>query len=91
MNEHDNDNEAAECHRHAAALYASLLVADTDSEISTAMRQVADGVATYIQMLVIGSLAGSVSDLLDTIWEFDDPERLEWIAHRVDVIAKAPA
>jgi NAD(P)-dependent dehydrogenase (short-subunit alcohol dehydrogenase family) len=86
----DQDDDAGECHRQAAALYAALLISDTEEEAQTAVRQIADGIGTYVQMLIIGAMAGTIQDLLDDMWERDDPERLEWIAHRTDIIAKTP-
>ena len=82
----DTDDEIAETHRQAAALVAGLLIAETDEEHETALRQAAQ-MQTYTTLVVVGSLAGIVHDLLDGLHGADRAERLEWIATRIDVIA----
>ena len=69
-----------------SVLVAQLLTADTDDEIEAALTAVndADTAATFT---AIAALAGMVADLLDGLWHYEDPDRLEWVATRVDAIA----
>ena len=81
-----DDDEAAEAHRHAAALIASLLMAENDHEHHLALQQAATLPPGYLPMLIIGSLAGIIHDLLDQ-FDWEEYSRLEWVAQRVDVLA----
>lgn len=76
---HEPDNDIDPAWTDAASIIARLLTADTDDELSDALRATlkADHATVFS---IVAALAGIVCDLHDDYYEPDDMRRLEYVA-----------
>ena len=80
-------SEATEYHDAAAAVAALLTLDDNDPHaIPDQYRNVLE-LDEFTNLIIIGALVGMTRDLLGWMWDNpDDPERLEYVATRVQAI-----